>query len=285
MLRFDDVSFRYPHSDSSVDHLSFHIQKGEFVALIGSNGAGKSTISRLSNGLLKPDSGTVYLDGTPTTSIRTSQIARKAGFLFQNPDRQICQNTVREELAFGLRLTGLSEDEISSRTEEALRQFSLDGDWFPCSRSRGERQRIALASVLVCRPQLVILDEPTTGLDYRECTAIMDYLTRLNREEGLTVLMVSHDMELVCQYAGRVLVLTGGQLIGDGETHRMMKDQALLGRAHVLPAQIPALALRLDAGAKQPQFSDVFTIEEMFDTICRLREGASAAAGKGESLS
>ncbi len=285
MLRFDDVSFRYPHSDSSVDHLSFHIQKGEFVALIGSNGAGKSTISRLSNGLLKPDSGTVYLDGTPTTSIRTSQIARKAGFLFQNPDRQICQNTVREELAFGLRLTGLSEDEISSRTEEALRQFSLDGDWFPFSRSRGERQRIALASVLVCRPQLVILDEPTTGLDYRECTAIMDYLTRLNREEGLTVLMVSHDMELVCQYAGRVLVLTGGQLIGDGETHRMMKDQALLGRAHVLPAQIPALALRLDAGAKQPQFSDVFTIEEMFDTICRLREGASAAAGKGESLS
>ena len=187
MLRFDDVSFRYPHSDSSVDHLSFHIQKGEFVALIGSNGAGKSTISRLSNGLLKPDSGTVYLDGTPTTSIRTSQIARKAGFLFQNPDRQICQNTVREELAFGLRLTGLSEDEISSRTEEALRQFSLDGDWFPFSRSRGERQRIALASVLVCRPQLVILDEPTTGLDYRECTAIMDYLTRLNREEGLTV--------------------------------------------------------------------------------------------------
>lgn len=285
MLRFDDVSFRYPHSDSSVDHLSFHIQKGEFVALIGSNGAGKSTISRLSNGLLKPDSGTVYLDGTPTTSIRTSQIARKAGFLFQNPDRQICQNTVREELAFGLRLTGLSEDEISSRTEEALRQFSLDGDWFPFSRSRGERQRIALASVLVCRPQLVILDEPTTGLDYRECTAIMDYLTRLNREEGLTVLMVSHDMELVCQYAGRVLVLTGGQLIGDGETHRMMKDQALLGRAHVLPAQIPALALRLDAGAKQPQFSDVFTIEEMFDTICRLREGASAAAWKGESLS
>ena len=285
MLRFDDVSFRYPHSDSSVDHLSFHIQKGEFVALVGSNGAGKSTISRLSNGLLKPDSGTVYLDGTPTTSIRTSQIARKAGFLFQNPDRQICQNTVREELAFGLRLTGLSEDEISSRTEEALRQFSLDGDWFPFSRSRGERQRIALASVLVCRPQLVILDEPTTGLDYRECTAIMEYLTRLNREEGLTVLMVSHDMELVCQYAGRVLVLTGGQLIGDGETHRMMKDQALLGRAHVLPAQIPALALRLDAGAKQPQFSDVFTIEEMFDTICRLREGASAAAGKGESLS
>ena len=285
MLRFDDVSFRYPHSDSSVDHLSFHIQKGEFVALIGSNGAGKSTISRLSNGLLKPDSGTVYLDGTPTTSIRTSQIARKAGFLFQNPDRQICQNTVREELAFGLRLTGLSEDEISSRTEEALRQFSLDGDWFPFSRSRGERQRIVLASVLVCRPQLVILDEPTTGLDYRECTAIMDYLTRLNREEGLTVLMVSHDMELVCQYASRVLVLTGGQLIGDGETHRMMKEQALLGRAHVLPAQIPALALRLDAGAKQPQFSDVFTIEEMFDTICRLRGEASAAAGKGESLS
>ena len=285
MLRFEDVSFRYPHSDSSVEHLSFHIQKGEFVALIGSNGAGKSTISRLSNGLLKPDSGTVYLDGTPTTSIRTSQIARKAGFLFQNPDRQICQNTVQEELAFGLRLMGLTEQEIRERTREAIEQFSLDGDWFPFSRSRGERQRIALASVLVCRPQLVILDEPTTGLDYRECTAIMDYLTRLNREEGLTVLMVSHDMELVSQYAGRVLVLTGGQLIGDGATHDVMRDQPLLGRAHVLPAQIPALALKLGAGAKQPQFEDVFTVEEMFETICRLRKEMSATAGKGEVLS
>ena len=270
MLRFEDVSFRYPHSDSSVEHLSFHIQKGEFVALIGSNGAGKSTISRLSNGLLKPDSGTVYLDGTPTTSIRTSQIARKAGFLFQNPDRQICQNTVQEELAFGLRLMGLTEQEIRERTQEAIEQFSLDGDWFPFSRSR---------------PQLVILDEPTTGLDYRECTAIMDYLTRLNREEGLTVLMVSHDMELVSQYAGRVLVLTGGQLIGDGATHDVMRDQPLLGRAHVLPAQIPALALKLDAGAEQPQFEDVFTVEEMFETICRLRKEMSATAGKGEVLS
>lgn len=285
MLRFEKVSFRYPQSDSSVEQLSFHIRKGEFVALIGSNGAGKSTISRLSNGLLKPDSGTVYLDGTPTTAIRTSQIARKVGFLFQNPDRQICQNTVREELAFGLRLMGLTEQEIKERTEDALEQFSLGGDWFPFSRSRGERQRIALASVLVCRPQLVILDEPTTGLDYKECTAIMDYLTRLNQEEGLTVLMVSHDMELVSQYAQRVLVLTGGHLIGDGETNRIMKDQALLGKAHVLPAQIPALALRLDAGEKEPYFSNVFTIEEMFDAICRLREKNLSKAGKGETLS
>ena len=285
MLRFEKVSFRYPQSDSSVEQLSFYIHKGEFVALIGSNGAGKSTISRLSNGLLKPDSGTVYLDGTPTTAIRTSQIARKVGFLFQNPDRQICQNTVREELAFGLRLMGLTEQEIKERTEDALEQFSLGGDWFPFSRSRGERQRIALASVLVCRPQLVILDEPTTGLDYKECTAIMDYLIRLNREEGLTVLMVSHDMELVSQDAQRVLVLTGGHLIGDGETNRIMKDQALLGKAHVLPAQIPALALRLDAGEKEPCFSDVFTIEEMFDVICRLREKNLSKAGKGETLS
>ena len=285
MLRFEKVSFRYPQSDSSVEQLSFHIRKGEFVALIGSNGAGKSTISRLSNGLLKPDSGTVYLDGTPTTAIRTSQIARKVGFLFQNPDRQICQNTVREELAFGLRLMGLTEQEIKERTEDALEQFSLGGDWFPFSRSRGERQRIALASVLVCRPQLVILDEPTTGLDYKECTAIMDYLTQLNREEGLTVLMVSHDMELVSQYAQRVLVLTGGHLIGDGETNRIMKDQALLGKAHVLPAQIPALALRLDAGKEKPCFSDVFTIEEMFDAICRLRGKNLSNAGKGETLS
>ena len=122
---------------------------------------------------------------------------------------------------------------------------------------------------------MVILDEPTTGLDYKECTAIMDELTRLNREDGLTVLMVSHDMELVQQYAKRVLVLTDGKLIGDGETRTIMKDAALLAKAHVLPAQIPELALRLDADGKG-QFVDAYTIDEMYQTILKLLQKGEA---------
>ncbi len=270
MLKFDHVSFRYPGSESGINDLSFHIHKGEFVSLIGSNGAGKSTISRLANGLLSPLEGSVFIDGKSTKSMRTSEIARKVGFLFQNPDRQICQNTVREELAFGPKIQKVPAEEITKRIENALSLFSLDGDWFPFSCSRGQRQRIALASVLVCNPELVILDEPTTGLDYKECTAIMDYLTRLNRENGLTVLMVSHDMELVQQYASRVLVLTDGRLIGDGETKKIMKNTSLLAQAHVLPAQIPELALKLAQIRNGHDFADVYTIEEMYNTILRL---------------
>lgn len=273
MLEFDHVQFGYPGAPASIPDLSFKIQKGEFVALIGSNGAGKSTISRLANGLLLPTAGKVLLDGDDTRTTRTSAIARKVGFLFQNPDRQICQNTVREELAFGLKVQGVPEEEINARTEEMLTTFSLNGDWFPFSRSRGERQRIALASVLICRPKMVILDEPTTGLDYKECIAIMDYITELNREEGLTVLMVSHDMELVQQYAKRVLVLTSGQLQGDGSVHEIMKDLSVLGKAHVRPAQIPALALRFG-----DRFKDVYTIQEMADAIKSIK-------GKGGTLS
>lgn len=275
MLTFDHVSFRYPGNESGIDNLSFHIHKGEFVSLIGSNGAGKSTISRLANGLLSPTSGTVSIDGKSTGKLKTSEIARQVGFLFQNPDRQICQNTVREELAFGAKILKVPADEIEKRVNNALEEFSLNGDWFPFSCSRGQRQRIALASVLVCRPEMVILDEPTTGLDYKECTAIMDELTRLNREEGLTVLMVSHDMELVQQYAKRVLVLTDGKLIGDGETRTIMKDAALLAKAHVLPAQIPELALRLDADGKG-QFVDAYTIDEMYQTILKLLQKGEA---------
>jgi len=270
MLKFDHVSYAYPGAAHTVNDLSFTVRPGEIVALIGSNGAGKSTVSRLANGLLRPDSGHVYVDGEDTGKVRTSAIAKKVGFLFQNPDRQICQNTVREEVAFGPQVQGVPEEEIRERTEEMLETFELNGDWFPFTRSRGERQRIALASVLACKPKLVILDEPTTGLDYRECIRIMNYITGLNRETGLTVLMVSHDMELVQEYAGRVMVLTDGRLVGEGPTGQIMKDMSILEQAHVLPAQIPMLALRFG-----DRFSDVYTVEEMTEAIRREKQMSS----------
>ncbi len=262
MLTFDSVSYAYPGSPQTVKDISFSIADGEMVSMIGSNGAGKTTISRLANGLLIPDSGTVTVDGEDTKQTRTSAIARKVGFLFQNPDRQICQNTVREEIAFGPRIQGFSEERTEEITEKMLDTFELKGDWFPFTRSRGERQRIALASVLATDPRMVILDEPTTGLDYRECIRIMDYIKDLNKKTGLTVLMVSHDMEIVQDYAERVLVLTDGRMVADGGVNEIMKDMSVLSQARVLPAQIPQLALRF--GEK---FADVYTVDEMVQAI------------------
>jgi len=272
MIRFENVSFGYSEKRPILDNLSFHIEKGDFVALIGANGAGKSTISRLVNGLLHPTKGHVYLDGKDTLKTPSSTLARDCGFLFQNPDRQICENTVKDEIAFSMKVQGWPSDLIADRTRAVLETFDLDPEWFPFSRSRGERQRIALASVLACKPKLLILDEPTTGLDYLECIRIMDYVTGLNQEKGVTVLMVSHDMELVQSYARNVLVLNHGQILGQGPTNEMMKNVEVLKKARVLPAQIPELALRFG-----DEFKDVFTVEDM---LAALRD----RAGKGGAL-
>ncbi len=262
MIRFEDVSFSYDSKRPILDSLSFHIQKGDFVALIGANGAGKSTISRLVNGLLHPTSGHVFLDGKDTLKTPSSVLARDCGFLFQNPDRQICENTVKDEVAFSMKAQGWTKEKINERVTSVIETFDLDPQWFPFSRSRGERQRIALASVLACEPGLLILDEPTTGLDYLECIRIMDYVTLLNREKQTTILMVSHDMELVQSYAKRVIVLNKGKIVGEGPTNEIMKNMDVLKKARVLPAQIPELALRFGS-----EFEDVFTVEEMLEAI------------------
>ncbi len=260
MIAFQNVTFGYQETPTIRD-VSFRLERGEFAAIIGENGAGKTTISKLCNGLLKPNKGIVSVCGMDTKTTRVSRIARSVGFLFQNPDRQICRNTIREEILFGLTLTVDDPAERSRRLEAALSEFGFDGARNPFSMSRGERQRIALASLMACQPDVLILDEPTTGLDYRECMEIMEKIAVRN-QAGATVLMVCHDMEIVQDFALRVLVVAGGRLIGDGPAGSIMTDADLLARASVAPAQIPQLALRLGDA-----FHGVFTIGQMADAI------------------
>ena len=256
MIRFENVSFRYP-GGAQVKALNFELNKGDFAVLVGANGAGKSTVSKLCNGLLKPQEGHVFVKGQDTRSVPPSTLAKDVGFLFQNPDRQICQPTVEKEIGFGLQFAISDEAARAARCREVLDAFGFEGDRVPFSMSRGERQRIALASVIAARPDILILDEPTTGLNYQECVRIMSLLCELNAG-GTTILMITHDMELVQDYAQRVLVLCEGELIGDGPVYTVMRDEALLARAALLPAQIPGLALRLGQG-----FEQINTVQEM----------------------
>ena len=273
MLRFEDAGFDYGER-AVIDHVSFAVERGDFAALLGENGAGKSTLCRLSNGLLKPRRGRVLLGGRDTRQVKASVLARRVGYLFQNPDRQLCKNTVKEEILFGLDFVldaadgargamspSRREEEKKRRLEEMLDLFHLDGGREPFGLSRGERQQVALAGVLARKPEFLILDEPTTGLDYRECTAIMDIIAGLNAG-GTTILMISHDMEVVADYARRALVLSGGRLIADDSVRRIMGNRALLEQASLLPAQIPGLARMLG-----PPFAEAFTVEEML-SLC-----------------
>lgn len=263
MIRFDNVSFGYSRDNIMIHQLNFEIQKGEFVALAGENGAGKSTTSKLINGLLKPVSGDVTVMGWNTGTTKTSRIAKHVGFLFQNPDRQLCRNTVREELLFGLDLvTDLKKEEKDRKVEEVLLKLGLDGERDPFRLSRGERQRVALASLLVVEPEILILDEPTTGLDYKECKQIMDAVRELNRQKQVTVVMVCHDMEVVLDYADRVLVMAGGTLLADGETREIFRNEVVMRRASLIPPQITGLAVRLGG-----RFYYADTVEEMVDAL------------------
>jgi energy-coupling factor transport system ATP-binding protein len=266
-LEFDGVSFSYGDGDGLAG-ISFAVRPGEFVALIGENGAGKSTLCRLCNGLLKPSSGRVLALGRDTSKTRTSELARHAGFLFQNPDRQMCRNTVRGEIELGLEFTMPDPAARAARRDAVLEMFSLDGDREPFGLSRGERQKVALASVLAPEPELLILDEPTTGLDYRECVAMMEMISRLNAG-GTTILMVSHDMEVVCDYARRALVLSGGALAADGDVREVTRAARVMESSALLPAQIPSLAMRLtDLGH---EFGSAFTIDEMARAVAGAR--------------
>ena len=260
VLEFSNVAFSY-NETANVHDLNVKVHKGDFISIIGSNGAGKSTFSKLTNGLLKPSTGDVLVLGENTKKQKVSALAKHIGFLFQNPDRQICCATVREEIAFSLRNNGIAEDEIKARVEKTLSEFGFDGDTEPFNMSRGQRQRLCLACLIALNPEILILDEPTTGLDYRECMEVMSRIRELN-ENGTTVIMVCHDMEVVLDFAKTIIVMNRGEILGQGATREVLNNRDLLKRARLLPPQIAQVAMLLGNS-----FNGVFTDDEMIKKI------------------
>ena len=273
MIKLDHVSFAYPEQGPSVNDVSFQVEDGEFVAILGANGAGKTTTVRLIDGLIRPTQGKVEISGADTATSSVSERARRVGFLFQNPDRQICKNTVREEILFGLHIVRGEEGEeaLQARCDGVLKDFGFSGAEEPFSLSRGQRQRVALASILAVEPEILILDEPTTGLDYFECCHIMDRIRRMNEEKNVTVIMVCHDMEVVLDYAERALVMAGGKLLADGPVREVFRNEELMESASILSPQMISLSLRLGEG-----FRDADTAEDIADTALAARKGGAA---------
>ena len=249
MIEFKNVSASYSNEVPVLKDVSFTINDGDFVAFVGTNGAGKSTTMRLCNGLLKPVSGEVLIDGVPTTQLRVSELARRVGFLFQNPDRQICCETVRDELMFSFKAQDNDTPEAHERVDEIIELFDFDPAAEPFLLNRGTRQLLALASIIVTAPPVVILDEPTTGLDFRECEKVMGVVRSLH-EQGTTVIMVCHDMEVVADFAQRIIVMADGGVVADGSTFDILRQPSVLQRASLMPPQIVDIALRLAADAE-----------------------------------
>ena len=222
------------------------IKSGEFIAFMGRNGSGKTTLTKHFNALLRPDAGEVRIAGTNIAGKSTADLARRVGYAFQNPDHQLFAHSVVEEFAFGLRNIGVAEAEIEPRSREALKMVELDVEFdaYPHFFGKGERQKLALATILAMRPEILIIDEPTTGQDWRSATATMATLQALNRN-GMTVVFVTHDCRLVAEYAERVVVLSDGAIIGDGPPREIFYDGDMMRRAAIVPPPVVELAIAL----------------------------------------
>ena len=233
-LSLKNVSFSYQSGVSALKNVSFEACAGELVTLVGRNGAGKTTITKIINGLLKPTEGSVTIDGVDTKSLRISQIAKYVSTLFQNPDRQLCKETVLEEVTLSCTLIGQNEDEAKAHAMEIIDELELDPEASPFMLSRGQRQMVALAATVVTHPKILVLDEPTCGLDYKECIRIMQVVERLRRN-GCCVIMVCHDMEVVLDYATRLITINDGKLIIDGSAYDVFEKPEVCSAAALYP--------------------------------------------------
>lgn len=229
-LSLKNVSFSYPSGVSALKNVSFEAYAGELVTLVGRNGAGKTTVTKLINGLLKASSGNIFIDGKDTSNMKISQIAHYVSTLFQNPDRQLCKDTVLEEVAFSCILLGESVKDANDHAMQMIEKLNLDPKASPFMLSRGQRQMVALAATVVTKPKILVLDEPTCGLDYMECLRIMQVVEDL-RDHGCCIIMVCHDMEVVLDFATRLIVVNDGKILEDGSISCVFENNAICDEA------------------------------------------------------
>lgn len=265
VVEFLNVSYQYRNGPMAIRDLNLKIYEGEFVAVIGHNGSGKTTMMKLINGLLLPTKGDVLVNSLNTKDLTVSEMAKTVGYIFQNPDHQIFSFTVWDEVAFGPKNLDLPPEEVESRVKEALQTVGL---WkmrerHPFTLSRGQRQRLAVASVLAMHPKIIILDEPTTGQDEVAINQIMTLVDRLRRE-GRTIIMVTHDMSIVTKYAERTIVLRKGEVLMDGPTRDVFLKPEVLRESLVDVPPIMKLAGKL-SNYGVPK--GILTVEEMYNFI------------------
>jgi len=249
VIEVENLSFLPEPGKEILSHVGLFIREGEVVAIVGKNGAGKTTLIKHFNGLLLPTSGEVNVRGVSTKRSSPYELCKTIGFVFQNPDHQIFSETVRKEISFGPRNFGVPELEIEQRVSEALAAVRLEGfeDEDPLMLPKGGRQKVAVASILAMRPNVLVLDEPATGLDYDETASLMELLAALNRK-GHTVVLVTHTMWVVARYAHRVIVMNEGKIIADTTPRALFTNQDLLDSAGLTAPEIATLTGRFLGG-------------------------------------
>ena len=245
------------------DDITLQLRRGEIHALLGENGAGKSTLSNLICGFFDPDNGEIRLNDQNIGGLSIKERGERIGLVMQNPNQMISKPMIYDEVALGLEVRGVPEEEIKERVYETLKICGLYQmrNWPVSALSFGQKKRVSIASILVMNPEIMILDEPTAGQDYRHYTEIMEFLKRLNEEMGLTIIMITHDMHLMLEYTNRALVLSEGRLLKDARPSVVLTDEELSERAYLKKTSLYDLAVKCDI-PDVSGFTDCFIIYE-----------------------
>jgi energy-coupling factor transport system ATP-binding protein len=271
-IKIDHVSYSYDSQNYSIEDIDLTIEDNEFVAIIGQNGAGKSTLLKNLTGLLRPTKGEIYIRGKNSREMSVSLISGEIGFVLQNPDRQLFANTVFEEAAYALKNMGMAEDEIGAKVRTSLAAVGLSGaeELFPPALSKGDRAKVVIASVLAMGSKTIILDEPTSGQDYRSCHQIMDIARDLH-QKGHTIIYVTHNMSLIAEYAKRTIVMTQKRVLMDGNVAEIFSRVEELARTNILPPQITRLSQQLRA--ELPLEKEALNMADMGELLLAMKRG------------
>ncbi len=270
VLSVEDLHFGYDKNVPVLEEINFNVRQGEFVAIIGANGSGKSTLVKNLIGLLSPQQGRIMMNGHDTRQIKLADLVSDIGYVFQNPDQQLFNHSVFDEISFSLRMKNVSEEEIERRVQEVLEVVGLEKyrDRHPYSLSRGQRQKLAVATALLHRPKIILLDEPTTGQDRRSLTGLLNLMVDLDRS-GHTTIIITHDMDIVAAYANRVIVMDDGRVVMDGHPQEIFYDGFdRLNSLNLRPPTVIDYCRRL----QEYNLPRMMTVDQMLDFIKEVKE-------------
>ena len=247
-LEIRDLSFSYTPGQPVLSHIDFSIFRGEMVALVGKNGAGKSTLASLICGFMQPDQGEIYLNGDNLAGYSIKERGEKIGLVMQSPNQMISKPMIYDEVALGLRVREVAEETIKERVFETLKICGLYPfrNWPVSALSFGQKKRVTIASILVMNPEVLILDEPTAGQDFRHYTEIMEFLRRIHEKLGITIIMITHDMHLMLEYTDRAIVIADGKMLADDTPAHILTNEEVSDRAYLKKTSLYDLAVKCD---------------------------------------
>ena len=243
ILEVKNLAFSHDGIKNTINDVSFHLNKGEILAVLGNNGAGKSTLCRLITGILKPQKGSIFLNNQCIDSWSIKQKGSAIGYVMQNPNQMISQHMIKDEIALGLKCRNYSKEEIDKKVEEVLKICGLYPyrNWPVSALSYGQKKRVTIASILAINPEVIILDEPTAGQDYKHYTEFMEFIKELSAQ-GISIILITHDMQLTLEYCNRAVVLSGGEKIADDKPSNILTDENIIKKANLKETSLSTLA-------------------------------------------